>query len=428
MVQEGVYTFESVNDAFAEPVIYMIDHFVVGGFYRVHTGRGHDENLNAPGHAVRAARLRGHLPAARSGRQPGLRAEPLLCVRRGRAPRAAAPPRSSSSRWRRQYEASAVALSVTRREGADAESAERSHPDRAEPALRLRSPPLIRSAVAKRRCTMKLAFVLDPLDAIKTYKDSSYAMMEEAARRGHELSVLHQEDILCRDGVVSAHRGPIRLTGDKHAWYALGETARAAAVGTSTRCSCARTRRSTWSTSTAPTCWSWPRRQGARVVNRPRALRDYNEKFSITRFPQFTVPTLVTRLETRDPRVPRRAQSDIVLKPLDGMGGASVFRLHRQDPNIGVVIETLTHYGRRTVMAQRYIPEIVKGDKRILLIDGKPAPYRPGAHSRSQARRAATSPPADAASRSRCRRAIARSPRRSARCWRRKGCCWSGST
>jgi glutathione synthase len=114
--------------------------------------------------------------------------------------------------------------------------------------------------------------------------------------------------------------------------------------------------------------------QGARVINRPRALRDYNEKFSITRFTPLTVPTLVTRLE-HEIRAFLDQQADIVLKPLDGMGGASVFRLNLRDPNIGVVIETLTHYGRRTIMAQRYIPEIAKGDKRIIVIDGKPVPY-----------------------------------------------------
>jgi glutathione synthase len=114
--------------------------------------------------------------------------------------------------------------------------------------------------------------------------------------------------------------------------------------------------------------------QGARVINRPRGLRDCNEKFSVTRFPQLSVATLVTRLES-EIRAFLAAQGDIVLKPLDGMGGASVFRLHREDPNIGVVIETLTHYGRRTLMAQRFIPEIVKGDKRILVIDGEPAPH-----------------------------------------------------
>jgi glutathione synthase len=115
-------------------------------------------------------------------------------------------------------------------------------------------------------------------------------------------------------------------------------------------------------------------RQGAHIINRPRAVRDNNEKFSITRFSELTVPTLVTRLEA-EIRAFLHAQRDIVLKPLDGMGGASVFRLHDQDANIGVVIETLTHYGRQTVMAQRYIPEIVKGDKRIIVIDGAPAPF-----------------------------------------------------
>src|SRR5260370_705155 len=115
-------------------------------------------------------------------------------------------------------------------------------------------------------------------------------------------------------------------------------------------------------------------KQGAGVVNSPRAVRDHNEKLAIARFAQFTVPTLVTRVEQliRDFLA---EHGDSVVKPLEGMGGTSVFRLQRQDPNIGVVIETITHYGRRTVMAQRFIAEIVKGDKRVLVIDGKPAPY-----------------------------------------------------
>jgi glutathione synthase len=115
-------------------------------------------------------------------------------------------------------------------------------------------------------------------------------------------------------------------------------------------------------------------RQGARVVNRPQAVRDHNEKLAIARFPQFTVPTLATREETliRDFLA---EHGDIVVKPLDGMGGTSVFRLHRADHNIGVVIETVTHYGRRTVMAQKFIPEIAQGDKRVLVIDGEPVPF-----------------------------------------------------
>ncbi len=220
---------------------------------------------------------------------------------------------------------------------------------------------------------MKLGFVLDPLDDIKTYKDSSYAMLEEASRRGHELFVLHQEDILCRDGVVSGIAAGIGLTGEKTAWYTLGEKRELPLSGFDAllmRKDPPFDIEYVYSTYLLELAES----QGARIINRPRALRDWNEKFSITRFVPLTVPTLVTRLE-RELRAFLDGQGDIVLKPLDGMGGASVFRLHRQDPNIGVVIETLTHYGRRTVMAQRYIPEILKGDKRILVIDGKAVPY-----------------------------------------------------
>ena len=220
---------------------------------------------------------------------------------------------------------------------------------------------------------MKLAFVLDPLDDIKTYKDSSYAMLEEASRRAHELFVLHQEDILCRDGVVNGIAAGIRLTGQKTAWYTLGEKRE---VPLSAFDALLMRKDPPFDMEYVYSTYllELAEEQGARIINRPRALRDYNEKFSITRFIPLTVPTLVTRLE-REIRGFLEAHGDIVLKPLDGMGGASVFRLHRQDHNIGVVIETLTHYGRRTVMAQRYVPEIVKGDKRIILIDGKPVPY-----------------------------------------------------
>ena len=220
---------------------------------------------------------------------------------------------------------------------------------------------------------MKLAFVLDPLDSIKTYKDSSYAMMEEAARRGHELVVLHQEGLLCRDGQVISRAGSITLTGEKYSWYRLGETAElplSAFDAVLMRKDPPFDMEYVYSTYLLELAQA----QGACIINRAEALRDYNEKFAITRFTQFTVPTLVTRLEA-ELRGFLDQQGDVVLKPLDGMGGASVFRLHRQDHNIGVVIETLTHYGRRTIMAQRYIPEIVKGDKRILLIDGQPAPF-----------------------------------------------------
>jgi glutathione synthase len=115
-------------------------------------------------------------------------------------------------------------------------------------------------------------------------------------------------------------------------------------------------------------------RKGVCVINSPQGIRDHNEKFSIAKFPQFIAPTLVTRQEYLI-REFLNEHGDIVLKPLDGMGGAGVFRVNGADHNISVIIETLTHYGTRTIMAQRYIPEISQGDKRILLIDGKPVPY-----------------------------------------------------
>ena len=219
---------------------------------------------------------------------------------------------------------------------------------------------------------MKLAFIVDPLDHIKTYKDSTFAMMEEAARRNHRLFVLYQEHVLCRDGIVHGIAAELRLTGQE-GWYELGEGQQ---VPLSEFDAVLMRKDPPFDMEYVYSTYllELAERQGARIINRPRALRDNNEKFCVTRFSNFTVPTLVTRLEN-EIRAFLQEQGDIVLKPLDGMGGASIFRLHGQDANISVVIETLTHYGRQTVMAQRYIPEIVKGDKRIIVIDGVPAPF-----------------------------------------------------
>ncbi len=220
---------------------------------------------------------------------------------------------------------------------------------------------------------MDIAFVLDPLESIKPYKDSSFAMMREAATRGHRLHALFQEDLVWRAGVVQAHARELRLTGSEDEWYVIagesdGELSRFDAV--LMRKDPPFDMEYVYSTYLLELAEA----RGARVYNSPRSLRDFNEKLSIARFPQFIAPTLVTR-EEAGIRAFLAEQGDIVLKPLDGMGGASVFRMHAADPNIGVIIETLTHYGRRTVMAQRYLPDIVRGDKRILIIDGVPAPY-----------------------------------------------------
>jgi glutathione synthase len=220
---------------------------------------------------------------------------------------------------------------------------------------------------------MKLAFILDPLDTIKPYKDSSYAMMREAARRGHALAVLHQDDLLWKNGKVSAFACDLKLTDDPHHWYHAGERTETALESFD----CVLMRKDppfdmeyVYSTYLLELAQG----QGARVVNDPRALRDFNEKLAIAKYAKFTVPTLVTRDE-KLVRAFLAEHGDVILKPLDGMGGTSVFRLHRQDHNVGVVIETLTHYGRRTIMVQRFIPEITQGDKRVLVIDGQAVPY-----------------------------------------------------
>ena len=223
---------------------------------------------------------------------------------------------------------------------------------------------------------MKLAVILDPLDSIKPYKDSSVAMMREAASRGHRLFVMQQGDVAWKGGVVVGFARALELTGqegDGHRWYrAEGpeETPLQEFDAVLMRKDPPFDMEYVYSTYLLELAEG----QGVRVINSPRALRDHNEKLAIAQFPQFTVPTLVTRQERliRDFLGEHR---DIVLKPLDGMGGASVFRVHSADHNLSVILETMTHYGTRTVMAQRYIPEISQGDKRILLIDGEPVPY-----------------------------------------------------
>lgn len=220
---------------------------------------------------------------------------------------------------------------------------------------------------------MKIAFVLDPLDSIKTYKDSSYAMMREAVTRGHTLASLQQEDLVLRDGKVLGYARDLALTDNAKQWYQVGERT-PVAMETYDAVMMRKDPPFDMEYIYSTYLLEMAERQGARVINKPQAVRDHNEKLAIARFPQFTVPTLVTREEAliRDFLA---EHGDIVVKPLDGMGGTSVFRLHRQDHNIGVVIETVTHYARRTVMAQKYIPEIAKGDKRVLIIDGEPVPY-----------------------------------------------------
>ncbi|MHB1676470.1 MAG: glutathione synthase [Sulfuriferula sp.] len=220
---------------------------------------------------------------------------------------------------------------------------------------------------------MKIALIVDPVDKLKAYKDSSVAMMREAAQRGHTLYAIEQKNIFLRNQQVTAFAQLLHLTEDTQSWYELGVAAETPLPGFDAvlmRKDPPFDTEYLYSTHLLELAVN----QGARVFNRPSALRDFNEKLAIARFPQFTVPTLVTRRADLI-KTFLAEQHDVILKPLDGMGGAGIFRIRDDDANLNVIIETLTQLETRTIMAQRYIPEITQGDKRILLIDGEPVPY-----------------------------------------------------
>jgi glutathione synthase len=220
---------------------------------------------------------------------------------------------------------------------------------------------------------MQIAFVADPLDSFQIYKDSTFAMMREAAARGHGVHAFEPRDLFWDGGRVEAYAQRIALTGDPQAWYRAEPAVRAPL----TAFDAVIMRKDPpfdMEYVYATYLLEQAEAAGARVYNRPGAIRDHNEKLAIARFPQFIAPTLVTR---RDDLIREflAAQGDIILKPLDGMGGTSVFHVRRDEPNFNVIVETLTQFGARTIMAQRYLPAIKDGDKRILLIGGKPVPY-----------------------------------------------------
>ena len=220
---------------------------------------------------------------------------------------------------------------------------------------------------------MKFTFVIDPVSKLKAYKDSSVAMMREAAQRGHEIYVLRQQDLLLRDQQVLAFAKPLRVSKDTSSWFELGapsETSLAMFDAVLMRKDPPFDTEYLYTTHLLELAVA----QGARVLNRPAALRDFNEKLAIARFPQFTVPTLVSRRADVIKAFIAEYQ-DVILKPLDGMGGAGIFRVSHEGVNLNVIIETLTQLETRTIMAQRYIPAISAGDKRILLINGEPVPY-----------------------------------------------------
>jgi len=220
---------------------------------------------------------------------------------------------------------------------------------------------------------MKLLFILDPLDELKAYKDTSVAMMRGAQARGHAVHVCKQATLSARANRVTAQAMRIDLTDNDEDWY-RGHASEEAGLASFDAVLMRKDPpfdmtfvESTWLLSAAE-------REGARVFNKPAAVRDHNEKLGILEFAQFVAPTLASS----DPQRVNAfidEQRDVILKRLDGMGGESIFRVREDDPNRNVIIETMVQGGARSIMAQRYIPEISKGDKRVLLIGGKPVPH-----------------------------------------------------
>jgi glutathione synthase len=220
----------------------------------------------------------------------------------------------------------------------------------------------------------KILVVADPLEAFKIYKDTTFAMMRELQQRGHTLAACEPEHLQWQSGQpVTAQVRHVTLTGDADAWFSVTREGREPLHSFDA----VLMRKDPPFDSEffyATHLLEQAEREGARVFNRPRALRDHPEKLALMEFSQFAPATLVTR-RPEAVRAFHAEQKDIILKPLDGMGGMGIFRVGPDGMNLGSIIETLNQGGATSVMVQRYLPEIVQGDKRLLLIGGKVAPF-----------------------------------------------------
>ena len=221
---------------------------------------------------------------------------------------------------------------------------------------------------------LSVAVVMDPIDHIKPAKDTTLAMMLAAQRRGHELHYLGLGDLWLRDGVAMGRARPAEVRDDAHDWYTLGEAAVRPLGGFD---AILMRKDPPFDTEYIYATYILERAEsaGALVVNRPQGLRDMNEKVYTAWFPECCAPTLITR-DMADMHAFLHEHGRAVCKPLHGMGGRSIFVLDAGDKNASVVFETLTEYGQRYAIVQRYLPEIVtSGDSRVILVDGEPVPY-----------------------------------------------------
>jgi len=221
--------------------------------------------------------------------------------------------------------------------------------------------------------TIELGVVMDSIEAINFKKDSTLAMLDAAQRRGWSLQYMEQSDLLIENGRANAIMRSLAVRMDPEDWFTLGEPA----IKPLATLDVVLMRKdppfnnefiySTYILEAAE-------REGCLIINKPQSLRDCNEKVFATEFPQCCPPVIVSS-NTQVLKHFYATHQDVIYKPLDGMGGSAIFRVKPGDPNLSVIIETLTAYGRQSIMAQRYIPEIVHGDKRILMIDGEPVDY-----------------------------------------------------
>jgi len=221
--------------------------------------------------------------------------------------------------------------------------------------------------------SIKLAVVMDPIADITYKKDTSLALLHAAQQRGCELWYMEQGDLYIENGIAMGRMAPISVQMNPDNWFELGDYRQAPLSELSI---IIMRKDPPFDSEFIYSTYILERAEqaGVLVANKPQSLRDCNEKVFATAFPELMTPTLVSRSANLLKQF-HADHGDVIFKPLDGMGGSSIFRLKPDDPNVSVIIETLTNHGQQQIMAQRFIPEIIDGDKRILMIDGEPVPY-----------------------------------------------------
>lgn len=220
---------------------------------------------------------------------------------------------------------------------------------------------------------MRVLVVMDPIETVNLKKDSTMAMLWAASRRGHELGYALQQDLYIDQGKAYGLISPLKVFEDYNHYYELGEKKKNQSQ-LMMLSSCVKTRLFDMNFVYTTYVLEQAEREGSWIINKPQSLRDCNEKLFATQFPELQVPTLVTSQQSLI-REFITEHGDVIVKPLDGMGGMGIFRLYQDGVNIGSTLEMLTELGTSPIMAQRYIPEIVEGDKRILMVNGEPIPY-----------------------------------------------------